>query len=372
MDDLRTSPASRPAEDGSASPRGPRRGRISLIVALVAFGALAAGALWASSRYQYCKAPPAPTGQTVAFAVPEGATGADVVTALAAQGLVRCDGFVGNLLLRGTGKATQIRTGTYDLAIGASLEEILQILTTPPPEVPTYQVLFPEGLRIRRTYHDERTISTIAAQGLHLSADRFARLAESGRYALPPYLPAGTSTAEGFLFPATYEFVKAGVTEQAVIQQMLDEFAQHAKGLPWQHAERLGLRPYQIVIVASMIEREAAVDADRPLIASVIYNRLRDGIPLGIDATLLYDDPTPDGELTTGDLQTDTPYNTRINAGLPPTPIASPGEASLRAALSPADTSYFYYVLCPPDGDGVHRFARTLAEHEANVAECLG
>jgi UPF0755 protein len=96
------------------------------------------------------------------------------------------------------------------------------------------------------------------------------------------------------------------------------------------------------------------------------------GMTLGIDATLLYDDPTPDGELTTPDIETDTPYNTRINAGLPPTPIASPGARSLAAALSPRSTPYLYYVLCPKDGDGVHRFSRTLAEHEANRVECLG
>jgi UPF0755 protein len=93
---------------------------------------------------------------------------------------------------------------------------------------------------------------------------------------------------------------------------------------------------------------------------------------LGIDATLLYDDPTPDGQLSTSDLKTDTPYNTRINAGLPPTPIASPGRASLDAALHPADTRYLYYVLCPPDGAGVHRFATTLHQHDVNVQQCLG
>ena len=99
-----------------------------------------------------------------------------------------------------------------------------------------------------------------------------------------------------------------------------------------------------------MIEREAQVDKDRPLIAGVIYNRLAANNTLGIDATLLYDDPTPDGTLSSADLAADTPYNTRMNAGLPPTPIASPGEASLEAALHPAHTDYFYYVACPPDG----------------------
>jgi UPF0755 protein len=128
------------------------------------------------------------------------------------------------------------------------------------------------------------------------------------------------------------------------------------------------LTPYEIVNVASMIEEEAALDRERPVIAGVIYNRLRDGMSLGIDATLLYDDPTPDGQLSTSDLEYDSPYNTRLHAGLPPTPIASPGLESLRAALEPADTPYFYYVLCGEDGH--HRFGRTLAEHEANRAAC--
>jgi UPF0755 protein len=137
-------------------------------------------------------------------------------------------------------------------------------------------------------------------------------------------------------------------------------------------AKALGLSPYEVVIVASMIEREAQVEGDRAKIASVIYNRLARGMTLGIDATLLYDDPTPDGQLTTPDLETNTPYNTRINAGLPPTPIASPGQASLEAALHPAKTDYLYYVLCPPDGPGVHRFATNLHDHDVNVQQCLG
>jgi UPF0755 protein len=112
------------------------------------------------------------------------------------------------------------------------------------------------------------------------------------------------------------------------------------------------------------------VAKDRPLIAGVIYNRLELGMALGIDATLLYDDPTPDGELSSSDLESNSPYNTRVHAGLPPTPIASPGAAALEAALRPAETDFLYYVLCSPDG--AHRFALTLAEHNRNVDECLG
>jgi len=361
------------APETEVVPRRPRgRGRPSLIVAAVLFAGVAVAVLWGAGRYQHCSDAPGATGETVLFEVPAGATGEDVVTALAAKGLINCDGFIGNLLLRGTGQATKIRTGVHELDLGMTLDQILVVLTTPPKQVPTYEVLFPEGLRIRRTFPGERTISTIAADQMGLSAKRLAALAESGRYALAPYLPEGTPTAEGFLFPATYEFVKKGLTEEAVIDEMLAEFRERAEALPWGSARDLGLTPYEIVVLASMIEREAALDEERALIAGVIYNRLREQIPLGIDATLLYDDPTPDGQLTTPDLETDTPYNTRINAGLPPTPIASPGERSLEAALKPKETSFYYYVLCPVEGEGVHRFAETLAEHEANVVECLG
>jgi UPF0755 protein len=122
------------------------------------------------------------------------------------------------------------------------------------------------------------------------------------------------------------------------------------------------------VTIASMIEREAALDRERPIIAGVIYNRLKIGMNLGIDATLLYDDPTPDGQLSFSDLEYDSPYNTRLNPGLPPTPIASPGRASLEAALNPADTPYLFYVLCGADGH--HAFGKTEAEHEANRIRC--
>src|SRR4029450_8259909 len=168
----------------------------------------------------------------------------------------------------------------------------------------------------------------------------------------------------------TYEFVEEGLNARTVADRLLEQFDTEGQNLPFEQAKELGVTPYEVVIIASMIEEEARVDRDRRLIAGVIYNRLREGMALGIDATLLYDDPTPDGELSSSDLEYDSPYNTRIHAGLPPTPIASPGEKSLRAALHPADTDFLYYVLCGEDGH--HRFARTLAEHDHNVDVCLG
>ena len=363
----------RPSYLAETDPSSERRRRRSAAIALlVAFGVIALTVVVASSTYRRCGEPPTADGRTVAVVVPEGATGQQVVQQLAEQGLIRCGGFIGNLLLRGTGQASAILAGSYDVPVGSSLDEILALMTTPPQEVPTIQATIPEGLRIRSTFPGERSTSSVIEEQTGVKASVFATRAESGTYSLPPYLPKGRS-AEGFLFPNTYEFVKKGIDADTVITRMLEQFDTEAKALDLSSgAKALGLTPYEVVIVASMIEREAQVDGDRATIAGVIYNRLNAGQTLGIDATLLYDDPSPDGKLTSADLATDSPYNTRINAGLPPTPIASPGRASLEAALHPEQTDYFYYVLCPPDGRGVHRFAVTYQEHLVNVRECLG
>jgi UPF0755 protein len=220
----------------------------------------------------------------------------------------------------------------------------------------------PEGFRLTQ-------IAERVQQHLDIPAKRFLKEVRSGRHVLPPYLPARTESLEGFLFPKTYEFVEEGLTARLVVTRLLEQFRIEAEKLPFDRTEQLNVSSYELVIIASMIEEEARVDRDRRVIAGVIYNRLRIGMALGIDATLLYDDPTPDGELSSSDLEFDSPYNTRINAGLPPTPIASPGEESLLAALDPESTEFLYYVLCGKDGH--HKFARTLAGHNRNVDECL-
>jgi UPF0755 protein len=363
----------RPSYLSDSDPEHDRhRRRVALVVVLALLSVLVVGVAFANSSYNRCKQPPVADGRTVTFEVPEGATGHDVVAALADQGLIRCGGFVGDLLLRGAGNANGILAGTYRIPVGSSLDQIITIVSTPPKHVSTVRLTVPEGLRIRSTYPGERSIASVVQETTGISANAFAKAAEDPSLTLPPYLPAGTG-AEGFLFPDTYEFVKKGLDAKTVVRTMLDQFDKEAKALDLvAGAQKLGYTPYQIVVIASMIEREAQVDRDRALIAGVIYNRLAANNTLGIDATLLYDDPTPDGSLSTADLQTDTPYNTRINAGLPPTPIAAPGEKSLEAALHPAHTDYFYYVACPPDGQGRHRFAVTYQQHLRNVQECLG
>ncbi|MGZ4150012.1 MAG: endolytic transglycosylase MltG, partial [Actinomycetota bacterium] len=265
----------------------PPRRHIGLFVVLLLFLVVVGVVAWAGGRYRTCRTAPVSNGQTVSVEVPQGATGDDVVQLLADKGLINCGGFLGNLLLRGTGKADDtIYAGTYHLQVGMSLDRILTALTTKPIAVPTVKLTVPEGLRIASTYPGERSVASEVQAQTGIPAKKFVAVADSGKYVLPGYMPKGAKTPEGFLFPETYQLVKKGLTAQAVIKEMLGQFKKEADGLHLSEgAKRLGMTPYEVVIVASMIEREAKIQHDRPLIASVIYNRLKLGMTLGIDAT---------------------------------------------------------------------------------------
>jgi UPF0755 protein len=334
------------------------------VIALVLVFLLVAGLLVAGFRYYtWCKGAGV-THDPVTLEVKEGSSGSDVASQLAEAGVTRCGGFVGRILMQRSGRASEIRAGSYELTTNMPLSAVLDALTTAPKAVRTVDLTIPEGYRLTQ-------IADRVQSDLKVSGKKVLRIAQSGDLSLPPYLPKGTPTAEGFLFPDTYRFAKADVTPRAVVDRMLEQFGQEAQGLDLvAGAKRLGYSPYEIVTIASMIEREARVPGDRAKIAAVIYNRLDAGMTLGIDATLLYDDPTPNGQLSASDLKVDSPYNTRINPGLPPTPIASPGADSLRAALHPADVPYKYYVLCGADGH--HVFSVGYQEFLADVHRCIG
>ncbi len=179
-------------------------------------------------------------------------------------------------------------------------------------------------------------------------------------------IPLGdASRLEGFLFPDTYEFYE-GETPEATIDTFLQIFHYKLTAEMWDLAAAKNLSMRDIVNIASMIEKEAANDDERATIASVIYNRLKAKMPLGIDATIQYALPEHKEKLTQEDLDLDSPYNTRKNAGLPPTPIANPGFPSITAALKPATTTYLYYAL--DTATGTHKFFKTAAEFNAFVA----
>ncbi|MGZ6977631.1 MAG: endolytic transglycosylase MltG [Acidimicrobiia bacterium] len=194
-----------------------------------------------------------------------------------------------------------------------------------------------------------------------LSRERFLEVARSNTIR-SKFEPANVTSLEGLTWPDTYYVSKAD-TEETLLKTLVTQFDDQAT--------KAGLAtsadPYRTVIVASLIQTEAKLDVDRPLIAAVVENRLRDGMPLQIDATLLYARGSRDGPITDADVQRDSPYNTYRNTGLPPTPISTVTRTSIEAALHPADVHYKFYVLI--NANGKHAFATTFEEHQRNVAE---
>ena len=176
-----------------------------------------------------------------------------------------------------------------------------------------------------------------------------------------------TENLEGYLFPSTY-LVPLDATPESVARMMTAEFQRELPAHAAQKAKEHGLTVPQAIVLASLIEREAKADDERALMAGVYYNRLRIGMPLEVDASIEYALPQHHDVITYGDLKTDSPYNTYLHQGLPPTPIANPGEPSIVAALNPKPSPYLYYVY---KGNGHHAFAKTLAEQNANIAKYL-
>lgn len=204
--------------------------------------------------------------------------------------------------------------------------------------------------------------------GSYLEASKRSPLLSPARYGAS----RSTPDLEGFLFPATYD-VTRGEPATRLVQDQLIAFRENFGAAEVKRARALHVTPYGLLTVASMVEREAQVPTDRAKIAAVIYNRLRTGMPLGIDASVYYAVEQKKGiatytrELSEADLHIDSPYNTRTRVGLPPTPISNPGAASIFAAANPAHVSYLYYVAAA-DGCGEQVFSTSLAAFEANAA----
>jgi len=249
------------------------------------------------------------------------------------------------------------------VALVARSHDPQRTATIAPP--PVVRVLIAEG-------KTRAQIAQIAAAdgltGDYAAASRRSPLLNPAAYGAP----AGTPDLEGFLFPATYDMDK-GAPASRLVEEQLIAFRENFGAQEAARARALHVTPYQLLIVASMVEREAVIPSDRPKIAAVIYNRLAAGMPLGIDATIYYavelatGIPTYTGELTEAQLRIDSPYNTRTHVGLPPTPISNPGVASIEAAAHPAHVAYLYYVA-GADGCGEQVFSDTLAQFEEDAA----
>jgi len=278
----------------------------------------------------------------------------DLASALEDEGIISSSFF---FQLRATieGKRGDLKPGTYTLREDLSYSDAIAALEKGPP-ANTIQVAIPEG----------RSRQEIAESLSGLKGDYERATRRSGKLNPRRYGARRAKDLEGFLWPSTYE-MKRGQSVKLLVDTQLAEFQKNFSTVSMSAARSKNLTPYEVLTIASLVERETAVPRERKLIASVIYNRLAQNQTLGIDATVRFFTGNWDKPLTQSELQTPNPYNTRINHGLPPGPIGSPGLASIRAAAKPADSDYLFYVAnpCKP---GTHTFHRTLAEFNAAAA----
>ena len=223
--------------------------------------------------------------------------------------------------------------------------------TTGPPPKPVLRIIFPEGFTIGDMADRIKAVNKIAEQKRHvtpkLSPRKYLRLGQG--HTPPPGFPdeRKVPSLEGFLFPATYDFTEDTTTKQLVDKQLV-AFMRAWDQLDLRYAKSKSLDAYDVLIIASMVEKEVQVPKERPLVAAVIYNRLRNGMALQIDATIRYGLHIPPTEpIHVSELESDSPYNTRKFLGLTPTPIANPGLASLQAAAHPAHVNYLFYIRKP-------------------------
>ena len=281
------------------------------------------------------------TGAPVSFTVNAGDSLSGLGPGLRTAGVISST-FDFHLYLRLSGSSVTLQEGDYTLRRGMPYADIISTLAKG-PALSFEKVTIPEGLTVTQT-------ASKVGEASHVTAQQFLAAATAATIR-PSILPATVNSLEGLLYPQTYFVDPKRDDASALVTRMVNQFVTETASLTWSSAPQ-GLTPYQVLVVASLIQNEAKVASDGPLIASVIYNRLKIRMPLGIDASVYYGLGKPLGPpLTQGQLAANTPYNTRIVVGLPPTPISSPPLSAIQSALAPAQTQDLYYVL---SSDCVH------------------
>lgn len=283
-------------------------------------------------------------GQAVQVVIPEGSGTAVIAERLAEAGVIP-NAAQFRLRARIDGVDDDLRSGTYDLTTGMTYDEVVAALTTGPP-IDYVTVTIPEGYNVKQ-------IAARLEEQAGIPAVEFLDLADGKASAFAaehPYLAdAYEGSLEGFLFPKTYTIIE-GSTAADVVELMLDQFDTEMQAVDVAAAADRGISVNELVVIASIIEREAQLDAERPLVSSVIYNRLAIGQKLEMCSTVQFILGESKERLTNADIAIESPYNTYLNPGLPPGPVASPGLVSLQAAAAPADTKYLYFVRTGEDG----------------------
>jgi len=325
--------------------------RALAFLAIVLVLAAVAAAWIAYSLFGDRSRPAATTGVVVA----RGSTFADIASQLQSAGVI-ASAELFRLYAKAGHADTQARAGEFRFTPHQTPAEILRQLQTGGAQIAKW-VTIPEGF----------TAKQIAAQ---LQSEGFGDAATYENAFMHDTIAIDgfrTKNMEGYLFPDTY-LMPLDASPPSVEAIMSSQFRKELPPDTARKARARGLTVLQIITLASLIEREAKADDERPLMAGVYYNRLRLGMPLEVDATIEYALPQHETVITYSDLRLDSPYNTYLHQGLPPTPIANPGRPSLIAALNPRPSDYLYYVY---KGHGHHAFAKTLAEQNANIAKYL-
>lgn len=296
--------------------------------------------------------------QSISVTVEQGSSTGQIAQNLADKGIIDNPSSF-KFWSRIKGYDSQYKAGTYALAPSMSFADIAEILVG--GKVSTINFTIPEGYTIYQV------ADALSERGL-VDRDVFVNLLENGNfdYDFLEGAQPGSNHLEGYLFPNTYS-VAEGASEEDFINVMLGQFGKEVTEEHYLKAEKLGLSMNQVVIIASIIERECKVAEERPLVASVIYNRLDKGMALQMCSTVQYILGEPKAVLSIADTQIQSPYNTYLNTGLPPGPICSPGLASIEAALNPADTDYLYFVLSEKL-DGTSNFSDNYEDFQKDVS----
>jgi UPF0755 protein len=333
-----------------------RRRWLRRFVVLLLILALAAVAVFAFMLYQ----PFHGKGyDAVVVKIPPGSSAGDIGKLLSSKGVVESSFFF-NLRARVDGDRGKLQAGTYTLKRSMPYNDALAALTQAPKAAPTIDVTLPEGPSRREL---APRVKAAGVRGSYLDASASSKLLKPRTYGAPK----GTKNLEGFLFPDTYQLRSRTATAKTLVNLQLRQFKSEFAKVDLRRARRKHLSRYDVLIIASMIDREAQVSKDRRLISAVIYNRLQKGIPLGIDATLRYRLNNWSKALRESELNINSDFNTRRRIGLPPTPIGNPGLASIQAAADPANAKYLFYVV-KPCGNGAHAFSTTDAQFQKDVA----
>lgn len=286
--------------------------------------------------------------------IPPGSSTQEIAKILRSDGLIKNEWFF-ILRAKALNSEGKMQAGKYLLNAGMTTDEIIKKIVLGKAQLDSVKFTIPEGFTVKDIANRLSDIGLV-------NKDKFLYETQNGTFNydflkdVPQNRP---DRLEGYLFPDTYQ-VRLGASEDDIIKLMLSRFEEVYKSTIKENAKNLGMTPDQIIIIASMVEKEAMVDSDRRLIAGVIYNRLKKNMKLQIDATVEYALGKHKDKLSYKDLEINSPYNTYMYYGLPKGPISNPGLKSIEAALNPAKHDYYYYVA---KNDGTHIFSKTYTEH---------